>query len=162
MGKGKKKRKYDTGMPSDIELLQGLGTLDLVEAVAVGAGDQEAGTVPPWCEIQFEAKRDELKPFHVRWHLKRHDAELIIQVLHKVLHPSAGGHVTTMLWAELDEVVDRIQKRVERGRDPLKADVGRAQGLTRAIAILVNPYAYDEDEVREEAMERYEERQPHR
>jgi hypothetical protein len=37
-------------------------------------------------------------------------------------------------------------------------DVGQAQGLALALAILVNPFAYDVDAIRAEAMARYDAR----
>ncbi len=152
-------------MPSDAELLAELATLDEAEAWIPTSTDHEQDVTPPWTEVVLEVRRFDdgsltpAWPLNVRMPLRRHDAELIIQVLHDVLHPSSGGQVTVMLWSELDAVVDRIQKRVERGKAPRLRDVGRAQGLTRAIAIMRNPFAYDEDEVRDEAMERWEERQ---
>lgn len=155
-------------MPDDAELLVELATLDEVSAWIPTGADHDAEAVPPWCEVMLTIKREPSPsgdindpgtwPVNTTLPLRRHDGELVIQVLHEVLHPSSGGQVKAMLWSELDEVVDRIQKRVERDRAPRLRDVGRAQGLTRAIAILVNPFAYDEDEVRAEAMERHVER----
>jgi hypothetical protein len=97
-------------------------------------------------------------PLNVRMPLRRHDGELIIEVLHQVLHPNAGGVANDMIWTELDEVVDRIQARVQKGKEPLKRDVGQALGLATTLAIIENPYAYDVDSIREAAMERWEAR----
>jgi hypothetical protein len=58
----------------------------------------------------------------------------------------------------VDDVVDKIQRRVDRGKQPLNKHVGQAQGLALALAILVNPFAYDVDAIRVEAMARYEAR----
>lgn len=151
-------------MPTDAELLQELATLDEVVAWIPTATDHAQEVTPEWCEVVLEVKRDDDGsldppwPLRDRMPLRRHDGELIIQVLHDVLHPGGGGQVARMLWSELDDVVDRIQKRVERDRSPRLRDVGRAQGLTTAIAIMVNPFAYDEQAVRDEAMERHEAR----
>ena len=161
MGK-KKKQKRDTTLPSDAELLSELATLDNVEAWIPTDTDHQQGITPAWCEVVLKVNRSsaQVTNWPLSWTatLTRHDAELIIAVLHQVLHPTSGGTVADMLRRELDEVVDRIQARVDRGKDPLKKDVGLAQGLTRSIAIMVSPYAYDEDEIKAEAMARYEAR----
>lgn len=156
---GKKKQKHKPAeLASDAELLEELATLDEVTAVIPTAADQDAGRVPSWCELEVNIRRvgdGTLNPIHNRMLLRRHDGELIIEVLDSVLHPNRGGLPLDQMWTRLDEVVERIQRRVNKGRDPMKADVGEARGLVHAIAVLTNPMEYDEDEVRAVAMERY-------
>jgi hypothetical protein len=145
-------------MLDDAELLEELATVDEAQAWIPTNRDHVEAVTPPWCELVLEIKREADWPLNVRMPLRRHDGELIIERLHRALHPGSGGAVKEMLWMELDDVVDRIQRRVERGKEPLKRDVGQAQGLALAIAILDNPYGYDVDAVRAEAMDRYESR----
>lgn len=144
-------------MTTTAELLEELSTLDDVTAYVPTCKDQDAGMVPAWCELVLTVKRVGGEfPLNMTLPLRRHDGELIIEVLHQVLHPAAGGAVTDGMWADLDAVVDRIQRRIEKGKDPLKRDVGEALGLATGIARMINPYDPDIDEVREVAMERYE------
>lgn len=141
----------------DDELLIELASVDEVEAYIPTCKDQDSGMVPHWCELVLSVKREEGDfPLNTRLPLRRHDGELIVEVLHSALHPNAGNNAGDMIWRELDKVVDRIQRRVEKGKEPLKADVGRAQGLVCSLAILTNPYDPDEEAVRDAAMERYE------
>jgi len=143
-----------------------LGTLDEATAWVPGDGDHTTGITPPWCELVLEVTRTDdgslnpSWPLNIRAPLRRHDGELIIQVLHETLHPSSGGSVVDMLFMELDDIVDRIQRRVTRGKEPFKADVGMARGLALSIAITLNPRSYDVDAVREIAMERWSARNP--
>lgn len=147
---------------ADADMLVELATVDEVYAWIPTDMDGRNEITPQWCELVLEVKRTDdgeltpAWPLNVRMPLRRHDGELMIQVIHEVLHPNSGGEPRDMLWVELDEVVDRIQDRIERGKDPLKRDVGQALGLATALAILENPYAYDVDQIREAAMERYE------
>jgi hypothetical protein len=142
------------------ELLEPLATLDEVSVVLPGSTDHDHGHVPPWCEVLLEVKRVDdgtLKPawpINARLPLRRHDGELIMEALHEALHPYADDAVAN-IWAELDDVVDRIQARVEKGKEPMKADRGQALGLAVALAHLLG---CEVDEVREQAMERYSER----
>jgi hypothetical protein len=151
-------------MSEEAELLQELSTLDECDAWIPTNRDHVESITPPWCELVFEVKRTDdgsltpSWPLNVRMPLRRHDGELMIQALHDALHPNAGGSVREMLWAELDDVVDRIQKRVNKDKPPRLRDVGQAQGLALALAILVNPFAYDVDAIRAEAMARYDAR----
>lgn len=140
----------------DADLLIELATLDEVSAEIPTSTDHDMGVRPQWCELVLAIKREEDWPLNMTVPLRRHDGELIIQVLHDVLHPDAYLSAGAAIWDELDMVVDRIQRRVERGKEPLKRDVGQAQGLTKAIAIMDNPVEPDEDDVRAVAMERYE------
>lgn len=149
---------------SEDSLFTELATLDEVVAWVPTGKDHDAGITPPWCELVLDMKRMDdgsLKPaFPMNNHmaLRRHDGELIIDVLHRALHPQSGGSVKEMLWYMLDDVVDAIQKRVNKGKAPKPVDVGQALGLATAIAVLDNPFGYDVDAVRAEAMERYDAR----
>jgi hypothetical protein len=77
---------------------------------------------------------------------------LIIEALGEVLHPRRA-EAQEGIWEELDDVVVRIQRRVEKDREPLKRDVGQALGLATALAYLLGVPV---DEIRDQAMERYE------
>jgi hypothetical protein len=139
---GKKKRKEPV-FESDAELLVELGTLDEVNAEIPTVMDHDQGVVPSWCELRLSINRDDEEPTHwplrVDMPLRRHDGELIIQVLHDVLHPTAGGHAGDQIWEDLDRVVDKIQRRVGKGLNPRNVDVGQALGLATAIARLQTP-----------------------
>lgn len=153
---GKKKRKE----PNTADLLAELATLDEVEASLPTDADQFAGNVPEWCELLLRTKRTGDHPINATWPLRRHDGELLIEVLTDVLHPKRRSVMSTerQLWLALDETVDRIQNRVAKGREPMKVDVGFARGLTTALATLANPADPDLETVRDEAMVRWESR----
>lgn len=141
---------------SNIELLLELSSLDEVTARIPTDQEGRSGLLPDWCELVLELNRvDGDFPLDVRLPLRRHDGELIIEVIHSVLHPYAGSPVVVSMWEDLDEVVDRLQDRIGRGKDPLKHDVGEALGLARCIARTYNPYEPDVDGIRVAAMERY-------
>ncbi len=148
---------------NDADLLEELATLDEVEARIPTSSEHDAGVVPTWCELVLTIKRNAEPysdgpgeyPISTRMGLRRHDGELIIQVLHDVLHPNQPTHAGEALWDELDMVVDRIQARVTKGKEPRQKDVGQAQGLAMALAILDSPLEPDIEEVRAVAMERW-------
>ena len=151
-----KKRKRKPRMANDEELLTELATLDEAAAYIPTGVDHDAGVVPTWCELVLELRRSDTEfPLNSRLPLRRHDGELIMEVLYSVLHPMGDRSVTKMLENELDEVIKRLMEGTSESR---KVDRGMAAGLTRALAILTNPLAYDEDAVRDAAMERYEAR----
>lgn len=137
------------------DLLIELSTMDEANAWVPTPQDQDAGLVPNWCELVLEFKRTAEWPLSAQLPLRRHDGELLATLIHEALHPTAGGSTREMVMMELDEVVDRIQRRVAKGKTPKAVDVGLARGLATAVAIMTNPYAYDVDSVREEAMERF-------
>jgi hypothetical protein len=113
--------------------------------------------------LVLEVQRDRQPTGHpilLRTPLRRHDGELIIEVLNAVLHPltereDRGVH---KLWDALDEAVDRIQVRVDKGKAPRPADVGEARALTYALSMVLAAYKGDQDAVRAEAMARYDAR----
>jgi hypothetical protein len=157
--KQRRETRNDEDLPSVAELLIELCTLDEVEAYIPTVADHDTGAVPPWCELVLTFKREDREwPLNHRIPLRRHDGELIIEVLHGVLHPNAGLSIAQMIWRDLDARVDRIMRRVNKGMEPLKRDVGEANGLTMALARLINPYDPKPDGVKETSMERYDAR----
>jgi hypothetical protein len=142
-------------MSEAAKMLRTMTRIESVEATEVGDADQVLGTVPEWCELvlDFEAQGQKR-----RAHLTRHDGELIIEVLHSVLHPNTHKNSPVQrLWAELDDVMDYLVDVDE----PEPEDKVRARALAEAIALIAQPYAEepDIDAVRAEAMERWENRQ---
>lgn len=161
MGKGKKRSKK---LPDDAELLVELATLDEVEAWIPTAADHQAGITPTWCELVLGIKRNHDRddeqgpggwPIHQNLALRRHDGELIIQVLGDVLHRGMSNSAGDALWAEMDKLMERIQRRVRAGRKPMTKHVNQALGLATAMAIMDNPLEPDLDEIRVTAMARY-------
>lgn len=67
-----------------------------------------------------------------------------------------GQTILELLWQELMSVMERLMtgQEAEDERDP-----GRAEGIAYAIAIMQNPYRPSIENVREQAMERWEEEQ---
>lgn len=153
-------------MQGDEELLAELATVDEASAYIPTAVDQDAGVVPAWAELILTVKRTDdgtLKPswpLNARMPLRRHDGELIIEVLDQVLHPNRGGGAVEQMWDQMDLLVQRIQRRVERGKSPRKEDVIKAKVLSWCIAVVTNPMAPDVEAVKELAMERYEDEDP--
>lgn len=147
------------------DLLVELATIDEVSAHIPTGADHDAGIVPPWCELVLNVKR-EAEPFSDgpgeypintgSLTLRRHDGELIIEVLQSVLHPAHVSSAVAQVWDELDTVYAKIMRRVERDKEPLKKDVAMALGLATALAIMLDPIEPDVDEVRGLAVERYE------
>lgn len=139
---------------SDVELLRELAMSE-VEATPVGAGDHTAGTVPPWAEIRLKVSRE--NGTSVAMDFTRHDCELVIEVLHGVLHPATNRqHPAQRLWAELDETMDYLMD----SEDPEPEDRATARALALAIAMVTQPHSEvpDIDTVRAEAVARWEER----
>ena len=64
-----------------------------------------------------------------------------------------GKSILEMLWDELDGIVERLQAGAEAEDGN---DVGRAQGVAYAIAVIENPYHVDMERIRAEAMDRWE------
>jgi hypothetical protein len=158
---GKKKKQKDYG-DTTAEMLAVLATLDSVEALIPTSGDVDTGMVPGWCELRLMVKRlrsDDTGgdwPLSIDVPLRRHDGEMLIEVLWQVLHPDTPTSASEQLWDGLDGVVERIQARVEAGEEPVAADVVTASTLAKAIAIVNRPYDPDVDEVRAVAMTRWE------
>lgn len=64
-----------------------------------------------------------------------------------------GKTILELLWEELDAIMDRLMTGAEADdeRDP-----GRAEGVAYSIAVMQNPYLPNVDNVREQAMQRWE------
>lgn len=126
-----------------------------IEVTAVGSEDSTSGAVEPWCEVVLDLT-DEMGTKRIQ--LRRHDAELIIECLHEVLHPNTHkSSPVTRLWAELDDTMDYL--RADDAPEP--EDRVRAKTLAWAIALLTQPYTEEPDlgPIRTEAAERWEARQ---
>jgi hypothetical protein len=151
-------------MTDDAELLAELATVDEVEAYIPTGADHDNSITPPWCELVLSVTRLDdgtLKPawpLNTRMPLRRHDGELIMQVLWDALHPARPMGAVEQMYMELDRVYDKIMKRVNKGKEPLAAHKYEALGIAKGIALMVNPVEPDVDEVRAVAVERYEAR----
>jgi len=67
-----------------------------------------------------------------------------------------GKSLLAMMWEELDSIMDRLMhpgSEAEDGRDP-----GRAEGVAYCIAVVQSPYAPNINDIRAQAVERWEER----
>lgn len=85
---------------------------------------------------------------------------------------NAGKSILEIMWEELDEIMDRLMTDGRPEDDPaivvldtrgLAAEWqaygeerGQAQGVAYCLAVLINPYAVNVDNVRSTAMERWE------
>lgn len=135
-----------------------------ISARPIGADEsQHEGTrIPDWSEIQLDIDCE--MPWrpplaHGTMYITRAAGHLIIEQLRDALTPGLlGRSIKEMLWAELDSVMDDLMGMdLDPDANHLK---GQALGLATSIAILVNPYGYDIDQIREEALLRWEARQP--
>lgn len=141
-------------MSPDADLLRPLSRWDEVEATSVGDGDQQEGVVEPWCELVLDMTKDGRTE---RVSMTRHDAELVIEVLHSVLHPNTHkSSPVQRLWTELDDVMDFLMGTDE----PEPEDKARAKALAEAIALISQPWSEEPDvaAVRDEAVVRWEQR----
>lgn len=68
----------------------------------------------------------------------------------------SGKSILDLLWEKLDALVDKIK---EDGAGYEDYDTGHALGLAEGIAFIEDPYSQDVDDVRTEAMRRWQERQ---
>lgn len=133
-------------------LLQELAS---IEVTSTAAADLTDGTVPQWCELVLDLTDEQGTK---RVHLRRHDAELIIEALHEVLHPHTNRmSPVARLWEELDDTMDFLRADDE----PEDEDRVRARTLAHAIALMSQPYSEEPDigAVRTQAVARWEERQ---
>lgn len=130
------------------DLLLGLGTLESCEARVPTAHEQDMEEVPAWCELVLTFEREDKTVHH---YLRRHDGELIVEVLNDVLRPHTGQSGQQMIWAELDAAYDRMK----RG-EPEDGDKHFARGLGLALAIIRRIDRPDLDAIRETARERWE------
>jgi hypothetical protein len=138
-------------MGETADLLRQLSTMDSCEAWTVTDAEHVAEEVPDWAEIVLSIERNgkELQHF-----FRRHDGELVMEVLREVLHPNAGRSILQALWEDLDALMDEIMS------NPPDPDTkGQARGLALAIARMQKPYNPSLDAVRKEARERWKARQ---
>lgn len=70
--------------------------------------------------------------------------------------PNAGRSILEMLWKELDFQLCKLMALAYETQEQGSAQQGHCLGLAKAIAIMTNPYDPDVDEIRREAMKRYE------
>lgn len=134
-------------------LLLELSTMDSCEVRSATDAEHVAQTVPPWCEIIMTLERaGRTLPIHLR----RHDGELIIECLHEAMHPWSGKSIVQRLWDYMDDVMDRLME--DLGDED---DRGFAMGIATALSLMLLPYSEDADieTIREQAIERWEERQ---
>lgn len=126
--------------------------MDGCEAWTVTDAEQRNGDVPDWAEIVLSIERNGKQLLH---YFRRHDGELVIEVLHEVLHPSAKRSIRSQLWEQLDTRIDSLKS--DEPADPITEQQvrGEARGLAIAIAYMTNPYAPSVDAVRSEAQERW-------
>ena len=91
-------------------------------------------------------------------------------------NPHAGKSIIEIIWEDMDDVMDLLKEDPQDSSPPPPASAyaqikaygedmklwgeqrGRAQGLAYALAVLTNPYAVNVDEIKKEAMKRWEER----
>lgn len=125
-----------------------------ITAFIPGDGDHVQQTVPGWCDLVLDIEREGGGVQRV--HMTRRAGEVALDMVNSALHPYAGGSIRTLLWADLDALTDVIMD----GIDESDMTKGKAAGVARAIAYMVNPYDVDAalESVREEAVERWESR----
>jgi hypothetical protein len=139
-------------MPSDSELLAELTRgVDSVQARIPTVRDHTRGVVPSWCEVTLDI--DVTDGASIGFRLTRHDSELIIECLNEVLHPNRVLSLQT-LWSDMDAAMLVLMSR-DTKKKTRRVMEGYARGLAHAIAVVMNPYAPDTANVRDEAMERY-------
>lgn len=68
----------------------------------------------------------------------------------------AGKSLLELMWEELDETMDRLMVPGAAA----ETDKGQALGIAWCIALVTNPYHVNMEAIREEALERWEERNP--
>lgn len=66
----------------------------------------------------------------------------------------AGKSLLQLMWEELDTIMERLMTEGAANED----DRGMALGVAYCIALVTNPYHVDIEAVREEAMERWQEK----
>jgi hypothetical protein len=104
-----------------------------------------------WAELILTIGSDKEEPFEVD--LTRAAGEAILETVGDVLHRWAGLSIRDHLWQELDATMDGLMGGTA---DP--DDKGYAQGLAMAIAYMYNPINPDIEQVRADAVERWEDR----
>ncbi len=116
-----------------------------------GTLDQSDGEVPQWCDLTLDVTNLSSNAT-VRLHLTRPAGEAIIDAMHAKLHPWQAGSIIGLLQSQLDEVVARLMSG-----SPEPGDKDMARGMARCIAIMLNPYNPNWEQVRDDAVARYNE-----
>jgi hypothetical protein len=146
--------KHKKSLPTDRELLAAMSSMTSVEATIPYATAHDSGEVPLWCEVVLTMEREDKIITH---YLRRSDGELICEVLREVLHPTMGVALHMRIRDLLDAEVARIMGNTLTKKEKLVA-IGRAQGLGESLARFENPYHPNLDNVRDQAMVRWQER----
>lgn len=66
----------------------------------------------------------------------------------------AGPTLHELLWEKMEQATDKVM-----GGNASEKDIGRALGISEALALFTNPYAPKPKAIREEAKRRWRERQ---
>lgn len=114
--------------------------------------DYRKGNAERWSEVVLEISRDG-NTTH-RLDLTRSAGEAVIATLGDVLHRWAGKSIIDHIWEELDVTMDELMG----GNYPDSEDRGYARGLATALAYMYNPINPDVEQIRADAVERWEER----
>lgn len=149
MAARKRSVAVDESEDTTVNLLRQLSTMDECEAYSIVDGDHHNGA-PGWAELALEIVREGKGLLH---YFRRHDAELVVEVLFKVLHPNAGKSINGEIWRELDETMVVLMEGADDA-EKIRSQ-GKALGLATALARISNPYAPNVDEIRKLARERY-------
>lgn len=88
--------------------------------------------------------------------LSQMEAEEVVAALTSSLRPYAGYSIFEKITQELDAVIDRLMS--EDGEAEDDRDPGRAEALTKCLAMIRNPYQPDYAAEKERQMERWERR----
>lgn len=115
---------------------------------------QRHGEIPDWSDLVVDVER-EGSGRRERLHLTRAAGEVLLDTVNTALHPRAGGSIRQMLWDDLDALMDIIMDDDEPDDPEIR---GKAAGVARALALITTPYDPDIDAIREEAVERWENR----
>lgn len=128
------------------------------EAHSVGTNLHEKGGMPEWCDLTVTIEcEDKDSPWTQKdedgatvLYMTRAAGEVLIDVIYGMLHPYAGRSIAEVMKRQLDDVVERLMaKQAEEG------DVYLARGMAMAIACLHNPINPNWEDIRDEAVARY-------
>jgi hypothetical protein len=122
-----------------------------IEARTPEESDARNELCAEWAEVILSIDNGEDDPGEVD--LTRAAGEAIIQVLGDVMHRWAGKSILDSIWEELDLAMDSLMDG-----EPEDEERGYARGLATAIAYLYNPINPDVQQIRADAVERWEER----
>lgn len=122
-----------------------------IDALAATDKAQRDGVIPEWSEVILDVTRQGAPK--QRLELTRAAGEAIIDALHEVMHPNSntGKSIIESLWDELESSVRKI---LDEDHPTTEVDKGYANGLTYAIAMMINPYNPNVKEVKKQAVRR--------